>query len=83
MGGVLWAASASTGEKIAQCKLDAPPVWDGMAAAHGRLYLTTADGRVLCLAAQGDQALPPVKDQPATVAWGQPEDPNYLSPESL
>ena len=25
------------------------PVWDGLAAAGGRLYLTTMDGRLLCL----------------------------------
>lgn len=27
----------------------AQPVWDGLAAADGRLYLTTMDGRLLCL----------------------------------
>lgn len=26
-----------------------PPVWDGLAAANGKLYLTTIDGRILCL----------------------------------
>jgi len=26
-----------------------PPAWDGLAAAGGRLYLTTQDGRVVCL----------------------------------
>jgi outer membrane protein assembly factor BamB len=50
MGGVLWAASASTGEKVAEYRLDAPPVWDGMAVANGRLYLSTEDGQVLCVA---------------------------------
>lgn len=49
MGGVLWAASASSGEKVAECKLDAAPVWDGMAAANGRLYIATVDGKVVCL----------------------------------
>jgi len=48
MGGLLWAASASTGKKLAQYKLDAPPAWDGMAAAAGRLYLATQDGSVHC-----------------------------------
>jgi len=49
MGGVLWAASAKTGDKLAQYPLDAPPAWDGLAAADGLLFLTLADGRVLCL----------------------------------
>jgi len=51
MGGVLWAASASTGEKLADYTLDAPPAWDGLAAAQGMLLLSLADGRVVCLGA--------------------------------
>ena len=49
MGGILWAASASTGEKLAQYTLDAPPVWDSLAAANGLLFLSLADGRVICM----------------------------------
>lgn len=49
MGGVLWAASAATGEKRAEIKLGAPPTWDGMAVAGGRLFIALQDGRVLCL----------------------------------
>jgi len=49
MGGILWAASASTGEKLAQYPLAAPPAWDGLAAANGQVFLSLADGRVLCL----------------------------------
>jgi len=49
MGGILWAASASAGEKLAQYTLDAPPAWDGLAAANGRLFLSLADGRVICM----------------------------------
>jgi hypothetical protein len=52
MGGILWAASASTGEKLAQYKLDAPPAWDSLAAASGRLFFSLADGRVMCMGAQ-------------------------------
>jgi outer membrane protein assembly factor BamB len=51
MGGILWAASASTGEPLAQYTLDAPPAWDGLAAANGLLLLSLADGRVLCFGA--------------------------------
>lgn len=47
---LLWAVSADDGRKLGDCPLTAPPVWDGMAAAHDRLYLCTVDGHVLCLA---------------------------------
>jgi hypothetical protein len=49
-GGLLWAVSAADGEKLAEHDLDAPPVFDGMAAASGRLYLATQDGAVRCFA---------------------------------
>jgi len=54
MGGILWAASASTGEKLAQYTLDAPPAWDGLAAANGLLFLSLADGRVICMGPKTD-----------------------------
>ncbi len=47
-GAVLWAVSASDGRKLNERKLDAMPVWDGMAAAGGRLYLSCADGSLRC-----------------------------------
>ena len=47
-GGVLWTVSAVTGEKIKEYELEAPPVFNGMAAAGGRLYLATIDGKVVC-----------------------------------
>ncbi len=47
-GGLLWAVSTA-GEKLAERKLDAVPTFDGLAAAGGKLYMTTLDGRVLCL----------------------------------
>ena len=48
-GAMLWAVSAADGEKLAELHLDELPVFDGMAAAYGRLYMTTVDGNVLCL----------------------------------
>jgi len=48
-GGVLWAVSADDGKKLAEYKLDSPPAFDGLIAAGGRLYLTTRDGRVMCM----------------------------------
>ena len=47
-GGVLWAASASDGSKLAQYMLDALPAWDSMAAAYGRLFIANQDGSVDC-----------------------------------
>ncbi len=46
-GGLLRAVSAQDGQTLAELKLDALPVWDGMAAAGGRLFLATTDGRVI------------------------------------
>ncbi len=48
----LRAMSAKDGSKLAECELDAMPVFDGMAAAAGRLYLTTKDGKLRCFAGQ-------------------------------
>ncbi len=47
-GALLWVVSTADGEKLAERKLDSPPVFDGMAASNGRLYLATMDGKVLC-----------------------------------
>ena len=45
-GGKLLAVSVSTGEQKEELKLDALPVWDGMAVARGSLFVATKDGRV-------------------------------------
>ena len=50
LGGVLWVASSEDGRKLAEYKLHAAPAWDGMAAAGGRLVISTVDGKVSCLA---------------------------------
>ena len=47
---LLLAVSAKDGEILSKRELEATPVWDGMAAAYGRLYLCTADGKALCMA---------------------------------
>jgi len=47
-GAVLWVVSAADGKKLAEYRLDSPPVFDGMAAAGGRLFLATRAGEVLC-----------------------------------
>jgi len=48
-GGLLWATSPADGGRMAEYKLKSPPVWDGMAAANGQLYISTQDGSVLCM----------------------------------
>jgi len=48
-GGVLCELSAADGEKLAEYKLAAPPVFNGMAAADGKVYLSLTDGSILCL----------------------------------
>jgi len=47
-GAILWAVSAD-GRKLAAKKLQNVPVFDGMAAAGGKLYMATTDGHILCL----------------------------------
>ena len=48
-GAMLRVAAAENGRKLAEYKLDALPAWDGMAVANGRLYLSTRDGRLICM----------------------------------
>ena len=48
-GGRLLAVSTADGRTVAERKLDAPPVFDGLIAAGGRLYLSRIDGTVVCL----------------------------------
>ena len=48
-GAKLLVLDAATGKRVAQLELAAGPVWDGMAAANGKLYLATTDGRLICL----------------------------------
>ena len=40
----------SNGNVISQLQVPAP-MWDGLAIARGKLYLSTKDGEVLCLGA--------------------------------
>jgi len=45
----LYAFSSEDGKKLAEYKLESPPVFDGMIAANGRLYISTRDGRLVCM----------------------------------
>jgi len=51
-GGSLWAISTADGKRVAQYALDSPPVHDGMAAAQGRLIISTQAGKIVCFAGE-------------------------------
>ena len=48
-GALLWTVSTEDGAKLGAFDLASPPVFDGMAAARGKLYVSTMDGKVRCL----------------------------------
>ncbi len=48
-GSVLVAVDASDGSQLAELPLSGTPVFDGMSAAAGCLFVSTTDGQVLCL----------------------------------
>ena len=50
-GGVLWVVDARNGSRLAESDLDETPVFDGMIAVDGKLYMATVDGNVVCLGA--------------------------------
>jgi hypothetical protein len=50
-GARLAAVSARKGTELSQMSLSSAPVFDGMAAAWGRLFLSLRNGDVVCLRA--------------------------------
>jgi hypothetical protein len=48
-GAILLVVSKKDGKTVAEQELDAAPVFDGMAAAYGKLYVSMRDGTVRCL----------------------------------
>ena len=48
-GAVLEVVSKKDGQTVSKLRLKSLPVFDGMIAAHRRLYISTMDGKVLCL----------------------------------
>jgi len=51
-GAMLRVYSAADGKKLAETTLQSPPVFDGLIAASGRLFMSTTDGHVVCLGRQ-------------------------------
>ncbi len=47
-GGLLYAVDAGEGKRLTETKLPSPPVFNGTAAARGRLYLVDEAGYVTC-----------------------------------
>jgi len=54
-GGFLRAVGVETGRQVSQLAMDSIPVFDGMAAANGRLYISLVDGQVICLEGHANQ----------------------------
>ncbi len=48
-GALLLAVSASSGQILAEYAMADLPLWDGLAAANGQLFLATENGKLLCL----------------------------------
>jgi len=49
-GGKMVAVSAKDGKKLSEIQLEYPPVFDGMIAAEGKIFITLKDGSVGCWA---------------------------------
>ena len=47
-GAILSLFSTRDGKKISEQDLDTLPIWDGLAVAHGKLFLSMQDGTVRC-----------------------------------
>ena len=51
-GSVLQAVSTADGSTLSELKLDSTPVFNGMAAAYDRLYISMQDGSIICMAGE-------------------------------
>lgn len=47
-GGMLWLVDAKTGKTLGERTLPAPPSWDSLAVANGKVYISLTDGRLQC-----------------------------------
>lgn len=64
--------SVTDGKVIARGTVGAAPVWDGLAVAYGRVYVSTSKGTVVCL---GDGAVPEPPPATQVARGGPPPDP--------
>ncbi|MBI1372445.1 MAG: PQQ-binding-like beta-propeller repeat protein [Phycisphaera sp.] len=51
-GALFWVVNAKTGQRLFESRLDTPPVFNGMAAANRKLYVSGVDGSITCLDAK-------------------------------
>ena len=80
-GGRLWTVSKADGRPLARYRLEAPPVFDGMAVAGTRLFISMLDGSLVCLSADGATPLLHEADtEPVNVISDEPDEPDYLKP---
>ncbi len=49
-GAILMAIDPANGKTRFECKLDTPPVFDGMSAAYGKLFVSLENGEIECWA---------------------------------
>ena len=83
-GGRLWVVSKSDGRPTARWNLESPPVFDGLAASDGRLFVSGIDGSVLCLGSDGAAPLERADEaDPLQVISDEPEEPDYLRPPEV
>jgi hypothetical protein len=47
-GGLLAVVDASTGRRLSQTPLAAPPTWDGLCVVRGRTVVSLTSGAVVC-----------------------------------
>ena len=47
-GAVLRAVSTANGKKLSEYTLESPPVFDGLIAAQGKLFIASRDGKLTC-----------------------------------
>ena len=69
-GGVLWTISGSSGQPAGELALPAPPVWDGLAAAEGKCFVSLKNGTVMALGESETRKGPPK----TTVTLPQPPE---------
>ena len=48
-GGKLHVFTAADGKKVDELAIGGEPIWDGLAAAYGRLYVSLAEGGIACI----------------------------------
>ncbi|MBT3200724.1 MAG: PQQ-binding-like beta-propeller repeat protein, partial [Phycisphaerales bacterium] len=60
--GEMRTASIADGKPLAHRTLKSPPVWDGLAAAGGKIYMSATDGSVTCM--HRDDSPPPIPPMP-------------------